>query len=251
MQFLLMPQYVKPTWGSNVYLSLEKINTYYGDGHVLHDVTLSVGKGEVVALLGLNGAGKTTTMRSIMGLTPARQGRVKFNDRDITRLKPYHVARHGIGYVPETRDVFSLLTTEENLTIRVGSDSEWTLESIYDLFPGLKEIRNRRGDKLSGGQQQMVAIARALMTGPGLLLLDEPTQGLAPVIVADIRRLLTYLKGTAISVLLVEQSVNVALDVADRVYIIRNGKIVLNEWTENLVDSVEDVQRCMGISVNS
>jgi branched-chain amino acid transport system ATP-binding protein len=164
-------------------IELTKINTYYGLGHILHDLSLSVGESEVVALLGRNGAGKTTTMRSIAGLTPPRSGAIRYKGRDIAGLEAHRVSRLGIALVPETRDIFSFLSAKENLSIAQRKTSRWQIDNVLERFPRLKERLNNKGRELSGGEQQMLAIARALLTGPDLLLLDEPSQGLAPMVV--------------------------------------------------------------------
>lgn len=161
-------------------LDVRGIETYYGSSHILFDVSLAVNKGEVVGLLGRNGAGKSTTMRSIMGLTPPRKGRISFHGEDITGCKPFQVFRRGIGYVPDDRRVFADLSVDDNLEIVFGSKTEWSKERVYGIFPALAEIKARRAGNLSGGEQQMLTIARGLMGGPELLLLDEPTEGLAP-----------------------------------------------------------------------
>jgi branched-chain amino acid transport system ATP-binding protein len=206
-------------------LSVEAIHTYYGSSHILFDVSLTVSKGEVVGLLGRNGAGKSTTMRSIMGLTPPRDGRVLFNGNDVTGRKPHLLVRDGIGYVPDDRRVFADLTVDDNLEIPFRRNNEWTKERVYELFGPLAEIKSRRAGNLSGGEQQMLTVARALMTSPELLLLDEPTEGLAPLIVRDLEEQIKKLRETGISILLTEQNVKSALKLADRVYVIDNGRI--------------------------
>jgi len=206
-------------------LSVNGIHTYYGISHILFDVSLTVSSGEVVGLIGRNGAGKSTTMRSIMGLTPPRQGTITFNDQDITGRKSYLLVRDGIAYVPDDRRVFADLTVDDNLEIPFTRGSEWTRERVYDLFPALGEIRARRAGNLSGGEQQMLTVARALMTGPKRLLLDEPTEGLAPLIVRDLEEQILKLRETGLSILLSEQNVKSALKLVNRVYVIDNGRI--------------------------
>jgi branched-chain amino acid transport system ATP-binding protein len=206
-------------------LRVNAIHTYYGISHILFDVSLTVSKGEVVGLIGRNGAGKSTTMRSIMGLTPPKQGTITFNGRDITGRKAYLLVRDGIAYVPDDRRVFADLTVEDNLEIPFNRESEWNKERVYDLFPALREIKLRRAGNLSGGEQQMLTVARALMTGPELLLLDEPTEGLAPLIVRDLEEQIMRLRETGISILLSEQNVKSALRLVNRVYVIDNGRI--------------------------
>jgi branched-chain amino acid transport system ATP-binding protein len=210
-------------------LEVENINTYYGLSHILFDVSLQVDQGEVVVLLGRNGAGKTTTMRSIMGLTAPKQGKVKFNGREISGLPPYKVARLGLGFVPEDRRIFPDLTVYANLDVgRQKSASQgksWSIDRIFELFPRLKELSNRRGGNLSGGEQQMLTIARTLMGNPDLILLDEPSEGLAPIIVKVLGDFIDLIKQEGMTVLLSEQNVKFALKHSDRAYIVDNGHI--------------------------
>ncbi len=206
-------------------LSVEKIHTYYGLSHILFDVSLSVAKGEVVGLLGRNGAGKSTTMRSIAGLTPPRQGTILFKGQDIMGKKPFLLVREGLAFVPDDRRVFADLTVDDNLEIPFRRNDEWTRERVYDLFPALAEIKSRRAGNLSGGEQQMLTIGRALMNSPELLLLDEPTEGLAPLIVKNLEEQILKLKQAKISILLSEQNVKSALKLSTRVYVIDNGRI--------------------------
>ena len=207
-------------------IELNKINTYYGLGHILHDLSLRVGESEVVALLGRNGAGKTTTMRSIAGLTPPRTGEIRYKGRDIAGLEAHRVSRLGIALVPETRDIFSFLSAKENLSIAQRKTSRWQIDNVLERFPRLKERLNNKGRELSGGEQQMLAIARALLTGPDLLLLDEPSQGLAPLVVNAVMDTIRDLKKERVSMLLVEQNAEMALQLADRVYVIDHGTVV-------------------------
>ena len=207
-------------------IELSKINTYYGLGHILHDLSLSVGESEVVALLGRNGAGKTTTMRSIAGLTPPRSGAIRYKGRDIAGLEAHRVSRLGIALVPETRDIFSYLTAGENLSIARRRESRWQMDNVLERFPSLKQRLSNKGRELSGGEQQMLAIARALLTGPDLLLLDEPSQGLAPLVVDAVMNTIRDLKKERVSMLLVEQNAEMALQLADRVYVIDHGTVV-------------------------
>jgi branched-chain amino acid transport system ATP-binding protein len=209
-----------------VILDVRNIDTFYGLGHILHGLSLSVAEGEVVALLGRNGAGKTTTLRSISGLTPPRSGEVRYQGRNIAGLKPNQVSRLGIALVPETRDIFSFLTARENLAIAQRSGSRWQIDTVLERFPGLKERMAHKGRELSGGEQQMLAIARALLTGPELLLLDEPSQGLAPLVVNAVMNTIEELKKERVSMLLVEQNAEMALRLADRVYVIDHGTVV-------------------------
>ena len=209
-------------------LSVEKINTFYGDSHILFDVDLTIAEGEVVSFLGRNGAGKTTTLRSIMGLTPPRAGSVCWLGEEVQRLKPHEIARKGVGFVPEDRRIFSRLSVEENLEIgafKLERASGWTLERIYGLFPKLEQLKTHKGNELSGGEQQMLAIARALMGAPRLVLLDEPSEGLAPAIVKDVGEMIGTLRDEGIAVLLVEQNTRFACRLSDRVYIIDNGRV--------------------------
>jgi branched-chain amino acid transport system ATP-binding protein len=209
-----------------VILELRNIDTFYGLGHILHGLSLSVAEGEVVALLGRNGAGKTTTLRSISGLTPPRAGEIRYQGRNIAGLKPNEVSRLGIALVPETRDIFSFLTARENLAIAQRKGSRWQVNTVLERFPGLKERMAHKGRELSGGEQQMLAIARALLTGPELLLLDEPSQGLAPLVVNAVMSTIEELKKERVSMLLVEQNAEMALRLADRVYVIDHGTVV-------------------------
>ena len=207
-------------------LELRALQTYYGLAHVLHGLSLGVGEGEVVALLGRNGAGKTTTLRSISGLTPPRSGEIRYKGRDIAGLAPHRVARLGIALVPETRGIFSYLSARENLAIAARPASRWPLAAVLERFPRLKERLESKGRDLSGGEQQMLAIARALLTGPELLLLDEPSQGLAPIIVNDVIGTIRELRAERVSMLLVEQNAEMALALADRFYVIDHGTVV-------------------------
>jgi len=207
-------------------IELKSINTFYGLGHILHDLSLRVGEGEVVALLGRNGAGKTTTMRSIAGLTPPRSGEIRYKGRDIAGLEAHRISRLGIALVPETRDIFSFLSAKENLSIAARKESRWQIDAVLDRFPRLKERLSNKGRELSGGEQQMLAIARALLTGPELLLLDEPSQGLAPMMVDAVMDTIRDLKKERVSMLLVEQNAEMALQLADRVYVIDHGTVV-------------------------
>ncbi len=229
-------------------LEIEDIHTYYGLSHVLHGVHLTVAAGEVVALLGRNGAGKTTTLRSIVGLTPPARGRITFKAERISGLPAHTVVRKGIAYVPETREVFSLLTVEENLTLAVKPDSPWSLARILEWFPDLRPLLGRKGSQISGGQQQMMVIGRGLVTGPELLLLDEPSQGLAPLMAATVLGMLRDLKRQKLSVLIVEQSVKIAMELADRIYILANGRIVFEGTPADLRDRPDIVERHMGVS---
>ena len=206
-------------------LSVKGIHTYYGLSHILYDVSLEVSKGEIVGLLGRNGAGKSTTMRSISGLTPPRQGTITFHGEPLAGKQAYRLVRQGIAYVPDDRRVFADLSVDDNLEITFRRNEDWNKERVYDLFPVLGEIKSRRGGNLSGGEQQMLAVGRALMSSPELLLLDEPTEGLAPLIVRDLEKQILKLRETGISILLSEQNVKSALKLISRVYVIDNGRI--------------------------
>ena len=210
-------------------LAVEDVYTFYGLSQVLFGVSLEVAGGECVCLLGRNGVGKTTTMRSIMGLTPAREGRVMWKGRDVSGRPPFQIAGLGIGFVPEDRRIFADLTVWENLDVaarrRDGGASAWTLERVFDLFPKLRELVGRQGGFLSGGEQQMLTIARTLMGNPELLLLDEPSEGLAPLVVDHLKEQIARLKQEGLTILLAEQNVDFCLDLADRVYVLEKGHI--------------------------
>ena len=207
-------------------LEARGLHTYYGKSHVLHGVDLTVREGEIVTLLGRNGAGKTTTMLSIVGLPPAREGTVRLFDRVTTAWPSYRIACMGVGYVPEGRRIFANLTVEENLKVPVERPGPWNIARIYELFPRLAQRKTSTGRQLSGGEQEMLAIARAIILNPKLLLLDEPSQGLAPLVVQDVFRVVAAMRKEGISVLLVEQNVRAAVEIADRAYVIDDGKVV-------------------------
>jgi branched-chain amino acid transport system ATP-binding protein len=209
-------------------LEVDAIHTAYGTSRVLFGISLDIKPGECVCLLGRNGVGKTTTMRSIMGLTPPSQGRVRFKGEDITGSPPYRLARRGIGYVPEDRRIFAELSVWENLDVAARSAERagrWTADNVTELFPKLGELRDRLGGVLSGGEQQMLTIARTLMGNPELLLLDEPSEGLAPVIVESLLAQVQRLKGEGLTILLAEQGVEFSLSLADRVYVLEKGAV--------------------------
>jgi branched-chain amino acid transport system ATP-binding protein len=209
-------------------LDVVDLHVYYGDSHVLHGVSLQVRPGEAVALLGRNGAGKTTTLHGVVGFAPPRAGRVRFAGEEIAGLPPYRIARKGMALVPQGRRIFPRLTVRENLLLGARSGA-WDLARVEALFPVLAARAGDGGSQLSGGEQQMLAIGRALLTNPRLLLLDEPSEGLAPVIVEQIRDVLVRLKGDGLSLLLVEQNLQLALDVADRVYVLQKGAVVCED----------------------
>jgi branched-chain amino acid transport system ATP-binding protein len=206
-------------------LNVDCINTYYGPSQAIHDVSFGIGNREVVALLGRNGAGKSTTLRSIMGLNSPASGAIVFDGKDISRSSPQAISRLGITLVPETRDPFVLLTVKENIMLGYRPGSPYPLDRLMDLFPMLKELLRKKGSELSGGQQQMMVMARGLAMGPRLLLLDEPSQGLAPIMVKAVANVLKALKGDDLTILLVEQNLNMALDIADRVVVLENGAV--------------------------
>ncbi len=222
-------------------LKVKKIHTYYGLSHILFDVSLTVSKGEVVGLLGRNGAGKSTTMRSIMGLTPPKKGTITFNGKNVTGRKPYLLVRDGLGYVPDDRRVFADLTVDDNLDIAFRRNKDWDKDRVYKLFPPLAYMKTRRAGNLSGGEQQMLTIARALMNSPELLLLDEPTEGLAPLIVRDLENQILKLKESGISILLSEQNVRSAIKLIDRAYVIDEG-VIRFEGTVSDLEANEEVK---------
>jgi branched-chain amino acid transport system ATP-binding protein len=228
-------------------LEVDGIHTYYGESHVLHGVSLRVAPGEAVALLGRNGAGKTTAIRSIVGFTPPRAGRVLFEGQAIERWPAYRIARRGLALVPQGRRIFAPLSVRENLLLGARSEG-WTLERVFELFPRLRERQAQLGGTLSGGEQQMLAIARALLTNGRLLLLDEPSEGLAPLIVREIGTILTALKAERLSLLLVEQNYHLALRVADRVYVMNKGQIVYQGTPAGLEADPEVKRRYLGVA---
>jgi branched-chain amino acid transport system ATP-binding protein len=207
-------------------LAAEGLHSYYGKSHILHGVSLEVGEGEIVALLGRNGAGKSTTLKSLIGIIRPRQGVVRLFGADATGQPPFRVAALGVGYVPEGRRVFANLTVDENLRVPAERPGPWTIERVYEAFPRLAQRKSHKGSQLSGGEQEMLSIARALLLNPKLLMLDEPSQGLAPLIVADVFRLIVEARREGVSILLVEQNVRAAVEVADRAYVLDDGKIV-------------------------
>ena len=230
-------------------LELIDVHTYYGGSYVLQGISLQVKEGSVIALLGRNGMGKTTTIRSIIGFTPPRRGVIRFKGRDITGLPPHKIARMGIGLVPQGRHIFPSLSVKENLTMSArgaGKPEAWSLDRVYYLFPILKERASCKGTILSGGEQQMLTIGRALMTNPDLLLMDEPSEGLAPIIVREVGHIITRLKESGFSILLVEQNLPMALGIADYVYIVSKGVIVYESTPEELKDNEEAKVKHLG-----
>ncbi len=232
-------------------LKLTDIETYYWESYILRGLSMEVQKGTVVALLGRNGMGKTTTIRSIVGLTPPRHGKITLRGKDITGLPPHKIAHMGVGLVPQGRHIFPSLTVRENLTASARNTDKpgaWTLERVYSFFPVLERRARYRGTQLSGGEQQMLAIGRALMTNPELILMDEPSEGLAPVMVLELSRILAQLKESRFSILLVEQNVTMALTVADYIYIISRGEIVFGDKPEALRDNEDLKNRYLGVA---
>lgn len=229
-------------------LEVHQLNTYYGKSHVLHGVDLEVGEGELVTLLGRNGAGKSTTLRSIMGLTPAHSGQIRIFGADSTRLPPFRIARLGVGLVPEGRRVFSHLTVEENLKVPVDRAGHWNIPRVYELFPRLAERKNHKGRQLSGGEQEMLSIARVLLLNPKLLLLDEPSQGLAPIIVQNVFKVIVAARDAGTSVLLIEQNVRAATEIADRAYVLDRGTITYSGAAAEFGRDEERVQELAGAS---
>jgi branched-chain amino acid transport system ATP-binding protein len=218
-------------------LGLNEIHTFYGQSHILYDISLNIDSGEVVCLLGRNGAGKSTTLKSVIGIAPPRSGRIIFKGNDIAGYRPFKIARMGIGYVPEDRRVFPNLTVLDNL--EMGSQgtviNKWDIDRVFEVFPVLRGLQNSRGMDLSGGEQQMLTIARTLMGNPELMLLDEPSEGLAPIIVKELMRLIREIK-TDMTILLAEQNAKFAMDLSDRGYIIEKGKI----WFHGSIDEIKD-----------
>jgi branched-chain amino acid transport system ATP-binding protein len=229
-------------------LVAEHLHTYYGKSHILHGVGLEVREGELVTLLGRNGAGKTTTLRSLVGLTPPRLGEVTIFGANTTRLPPYRIAALGVGYVPEGRRIFANLSVEENLKVPLERPGPWTIQRVYELFPRLGERKGNKGRQLSGGEQEMLAIARALLLNPRLLILDEPSQGLAPLIVQDVFRVVSAARAEGISVLLVEQNVRAAVEIADRAYVLDDGKVVYAGPAADFAKDEERVRALAGAS---
>ncbi len=231
-------------------LEIKDIHTWYGDSYVLQGVSLDVKDATVVALLGRNGMGKTTTIRSIMGFTPPKKGSIVFNGKETVGLQSYEIARLGIGLVPQGRMIFPSLSVTENLTMAArsgGKDDAWTLEKVYTVFPKLKERSKNKGNLLSGGEQQMLCIARALMTNPDLILLDEPSEGLAPIVVQEVFRVIEQLKAAGQSILLVEQDFAMAMDVADHAYIMSKGSVVWGGTADELVDNEKVKATYLGV----
>lgn len=229
-------------------LKVQDIHTYYGDSYILQGISIEVKGGEVVGLLGRNGMGKTTLIRSVIGFTPPRRGRVIFKNTDLTRKRPFEIARLGISVVPQGRQIFPSLDVTENITVGFSGKGEgWTLERIYDLFPPLRERLHHPGNRLSGGEQQMLAIARSLMTNPSFLLMDEPTEGLSPLFVQTVGQVIRKLQQSGISILLVEQNLRFALTRADYLHILSRGQIVHSSPPKDLDQNPEIKSRYLGV----
>ncbi|HEY8692294.1 MAG TPA: ABC transporter ATP-binding protein [Chloroflexota bacterium] len=229
-------------------LQVEDVHTYYGDSHILQGVSLQVNSGELVCLVGRNGAGKTTTIRSIIGFNKPRAGHVVFDGKDLTGLPPYKIAGSGIGLVPQGRRIFPDLNVQENLLFAHNKKrGSWDLNKVYRVFPRLKERQKNRGDQLSGGEQQMLAIARALLMNPSLILMDEPSEGLAPLIVREIGRIIKEVKDEGLSVLLVEQNLALGLSVADRCYVLNKGQIVYESSPDELRQNEQVKHQYLGV----
>ncbi len=229
-------------------LIAEGLHTYYGKSHILHGVNLEVAQGRITTLLGRNGAGKTTTLRTLMGLTPARKGRVTIFGTDVTRYPTFRIAASGVGYVPEGRRIFANLSVEENLRVPLERPGSWVIGRIYELFPRLAERKQSRGRQLSGGEQEMLSIARALLLNPRLLILDEPSQGLAPLIVREVFRIVAQMRAEGISVLLVEQNARMSLEIADHAYVLDDGGIVYSGPARELAADEARVRALTGAS---
>ena len=232
-------------------LDVDKINSFYGEAHILHQVQLRVKQGEAVAILGRNGAGKTTLLRSILGLTPARTGKISFQGIDITHLPTNEIANLGIGWVPDDRRIFPTLTVRQNLEIAWKKDPDgkvrWDLDRVYRHFPALKDLANQKGETLSGGELQMLSIARTLMGNPKLILLDEPSEGLAPLIIRQVMNIIEELASTNITTVLVEQNSILALRICSRVYVLDDGKTVHEGTAEQLTANEELKKQLLGI----
>lgn len=233
-------------------LELENIHAYYGNSHILQGVSLVVPTGKCVALLGRNGAGKSTTIHTIAGLHKSQRGSIRFQKKPVESLTSYQISREGIGLVPQGRRIFPSLTIRENLTMAArknlkGDNSEWDIEKVYKLFPVLKEREKNMGTQLSGGQQQMLAIGRALMTNPQFLLMDEPSEGLAPVIIDQIGDIVAKLKESGLSILMVEQNISLACQAADEILIMNKGTIVWKGTPEELLENDEIQHKYLGV----
>jgi branched-chain amino acid transport system ATP-binding protein len=232
-------------------LKVRELDTFYGKSHILHGISLEVGQGKLVALLGRNGAGKTTTLRTIVGLARARRGSVEIFGQQTTNWPSFRIAALGVGFVPEGRRIFASLTVEENLKVPLDRPGPWTIDRVLKLFPRLAERRGNKGRQLSGGEQEMLAIGRALLLNPQLLLLDEPSQGLAPLIVKEVFRVITEMRREGLSILLVEQNVRAALEIADDAYVLDDGRLVYSGSAMVLAKDEEQVRSLAGASAQS
>jgi branched-chain amino acid transport system ATP-binding protein len=232
-------------------LQAQGVHTFYGKSHILHGVSLEAAAGRITTLLGRNGAGKTTTLRSLMGLTPARDGRITILGEETTRWPTFRIAALGVGYVPEGRRIFPNLSVDENLRVPIDRGGPWTIDRVYQLFPRLGERRQSRGRQLSGGEQEMLAIGRALLVNPKLLILDEPSQGLAPLVVREVFRVVAQMRGEGITVLLVEQNVRMSLEIADHAYVLDDGGIVYSGPAKELAADEARVLALAGASAEA
>ena len=229
-----------------VVLRTDEIHSFYGKSHILHGISLEVNEGEIVAVLGRNGAGKTTTVRSVVGLTPPRQGIIEIFGKDTTRWPAHRIAGLGVGYVPEGRKIFGQLTVLENLKVPQARPGPWDIERVWKLFPRLAERKSQLGRQLSGGEQEMLSIARPLLLNPRLILLDEPSQGLAPLIVREVMQVVRHMREEGLSVLLIEQNAPLSLSIADRAYILDDGKVVYSGKAAELAKDTELVNKLAG-----
>lgn len=232
-------------------LQVEGLHTYYGDSHILHGIDLQIDAGETVSLMGRNGMGKTTTLRSIIGLTPPREGRITIRGRDATQLNTHQIIRQGIAFVPEERGIFPNLSVLENLTMAArtgpGGRDEWNIQQVLELFPRLGERLGHMGNQLSGGEQQMLTIARALMTNPDLIILDEATEGLAPLVRLEIWVVIRHIKSTGIASIIVDKDINALLPICDRNYIINKGEVVYHGRSRELLENPELHKQYLGV----
>jgi branched-chain amino acid transport system ATP-binding protein len=227
-------------------LRARDLQTFYGKSHILHGISLEVNEGEIVTVLGRNGAGKTTTVRSLTGLTPARTGTIEIFGRDTTRWPAHRIAQLGVGYVPEGRKIFGNLTVLENLKVPQARPGPWTLDRVFELFPRLAERKSQLGRQLSGGEQEMLAIARPLLLNPRLMLLDEPSQGLAPLIVREVMQVVRRMRTEGLSVLLIEQNAPLSLSIADRAYVLDDGRVAYSGHAAELAKDTELVNKLAG-----
>jgi branched-chain amino acid transport system ATP-binding protein len=228
-------------------LEIEEINTYYGDAHILHDLSAEIDEGEVVGLIGRNGAGKTTTLKSVIGLQPPRSGEIRFDGERINGLPPEKIYNRGVGYIPEDRNIFTDLTVRENLLLGLHSGDDPDFEAVYEYFPRLEERAQQKAGTMSGGEQQMLAIARTLVSNPELLLIDEPTEGLMPTLVDRISEIVQQLNEDGYTIFLVEQNIDLILDTADRVYVLSKGISEFSGTTEELHDREDLIEQYLTV----